>query len=157
MAPKKQKRTHLSPHAQIYITMARPTQMFLEKWRVARALVDFHAAVPAHAYLGAAAFVLSWVHTIAHLVSYGIVSSVTSSAAAGLRDPASTIAAYLPLSYKELFLSDKGYGGLVPGWAGPTGLALIAGARTCRLCLVLRAHCCPRSFSLPAAPFALSP
>jgi hypothetical protein len=134
-----------APRPQLYITIARPTHMYLEKWRFARALVDFHAAVPAHAYLGAAAFVLSWIHTIAHLVSYGYVSSIASAAAAGLREPASTIAAQLPLSYQALFLSDAGYGGLVPGWAGPTGLALIAGARA-------RARVCPPRIGLTSSP-----
>jgi hypothetical protein len=46
------------------------------------------------------------VHTIAHLVTYSLVSGLASGADA-TREPAVAVAATLPLSYRQLFLSDK--------------------------------------------------
>ncbi len=111
----------------LFVTMSRPTLRRLERFRLARALVEFDALVAAHVYLGKATFVLAWIHTAAHLTTYGLVSHLRDGAAA-LREPATLVAPTLPLSYHDLFLTHKGYGGLVPGWAGPTGLALIVGA-----------------------------
>jgi hypothetical protein len=123
----------------LFVTMCRPTLRRLERWRPARRLIDFHAIVPAHVFLGKAVFVQAWVHTVAHLVTYGFVSRLASPEDA-TRQPANAIAAGLPLSYRKLFLSHHGYGGLVHGWAGPTGLALILGFTPMALIGMLRSR-----------------
>ena len=78
----------------------------LERWKVARALVDFHSIVPAHVFLGKATFVLAWVHTIAHFTSYAHVSHLPAGAEAD-REPAHFVKDKLPISYHDLFLTSK--------------------------------------------------
>ena len=124
----------------LFVTMARPTLRLLERWAPARQLIEFHAIVAAHVFLGKATFVLAWIHTIAHLVSYHYVSHLTHAGDPRLREPATLVRHALPLTYKQLLLSRDGYGGLVPGWAGPTGVALIVGFTPMAIIAMLRAR-----------------
>jgi hypothetical protein len=124
----------------LFVTMARPTLRLLERWAPARQVIEFHAIVAAHVFLGKATFVLAWLHTIAHLVSYHYVSHLTSAGDPGLREPATLVRHALPLTYKQLLLTRNGYGGLIAGWAGPTGVALIVGFTPMAIIAMLRAR-----------------
>ena len=124
----------------LFVTMARPTLRLLERWAPARQVIEFHAIVAAHVFLGKVTFVLAWIHTVAHLVSYHYVSHLTHAGDPRLREPATLVRHALPLTYKQLLLSRDGYGGLVPGWAGPTGVALIVGFTPMAIIAMLRAR-----------------
>ena len=124
----------------LFVTMARPTLRLLERWAPARQVIEFHAIVAAHVFLGKATFVLAWIHTIAHLVSYHFVSHLTSAGDPALREPATLVRHALPLTYKQLLLTRNGYGGLIAGWAGPTGVALIVGFTPMAIIAMVRAR-----------------
>ena len=124
----------------LFVTMARPTLRLLERWAPARQVIEFHSIVAAHVFLGKATFLLAWIHTIAHLVSYHFVARLTHAGDPRLREPATLVRHELPLTYKKLLLTRNGYGGLIPGWAGPTGVALIVGFTPMAVIAILRAR-----------------